>query len=89
MSNNSILKISIGIGVATGAVLLYTQTHRKKRTLLGRTRDTADGLLDRAMKLRDAATDFIEKSVDEAARQKKGILHAVEAGKVAYQKVAG
>jgi hypothetical protein len=37
----------------------------------------------------DSASTWLAKTREEAARQRKGVVHAMEAGKTAYQRVAG
>jgi predicted membrane metal-binding protein len=93
MITNSTIRIStIGVGVAVGAVLIYVANERRKnRSLLRRVRKQARMLLRARVSrmIGDSAAAWIAKGREEAARQKKGLLEAVGAGKTAYQKVAG
>jgi type VI protein secretion system component VasK len=88
--NNTRVGILIGSGLATGlALTLAARRHRHNRSLLVRTRKQAADLRSRASKFREIATDLIGKSRQEAERQKKGFVHAIDAGRAAYHKVAG
>jgi hypothetical protein len=87
--NNTRIGVLIGSGVATGIALMYTARRRRNRSILARTSRQAVVLKHRASKLRDSAANFLEKSRSQAGKQKKGFMQAVEAGKAAYQRVAG
>jgi hypothetical protein len=88
--NNTRVGILIGSGLATGlAITLAARRHRHNRSLLARTRKHAGDLRSRASKIREIANDLIDKSRQEAERQKKGLANAIDAGRAAYQKVAG
>ncbi len=94
MSNNSIVRISIGIGAVAGAALIYaarsrSRSHRKNRSLLARSTEQARLLKHRASKLLRSAAILVDKGLDEAGRRKKGVLNAVEAGRTAWRKTAG
>lgn len=85
---NTRMGVLIGSGVATGIAFMYARS-RRNRSILARTSRQAGVLKHRASKLRDSAADFLEKSRSQAGKQKKGFIQAVEAGKAAYQRVAG
>jgi hypothetical protein len=85
---NTRIGVLIGSGVATGIAFMYARG-RRNRSILARTSRQAGVLKHRASKLRDSAADFLEKSRSQAGKQKKGFIQAVEAGKAAYQRVAG
>jgi hypothetical protein len=93
LTNSTTLRVSIGLGVAAGAALTVYAANRKRRnrSLLARARKQASMLINRrvARLLTDSAVAWIAKGREEAARQRKGVLHAVEAGKTAYQRAAG
>ena len=92
MMTNSTLRVSIGLGVAAGAALTFyiVNRQRRNRTLLARARRQANMLSGRVTQLiSDSASAWIAKGREEAARQRKGVIHAMEAGKTAYQRVAG
>jgi|GEM_PF-3262336 len=90
MSNNSIVRISMGIGVATGVALIYrARSRRRNRSLLARTSEQARLLQHRASGFLKTAGTLVDKGLNEAQRQKKGVLDAMEAGKAAWQKTAG
>jgi hypothetical protein len=86
------LRVSIGIGVAAGAAILYAANRRRKnRSLLHRARREAKSLLKGRMArlIADSAATWISRGREETARKRKGVLEAVEAGRAAYQRVAG
>jgi hypothetical protein len=92
MITNSTYRVSIGLGVAGAAALTFyvVNRQRRNRTLLGRARRHANMLSGRVTQLiSDSAFTWLAKTREEAARQRKGVVQALEAGKTAYQKVAG
>lgn len=74
---------------AAGATFFYVRRRRENRSLLARTRRQAETFKDRAGSLTSSAADLLQKSRGEMARQKKGVLEAIDAGRAAYQRVAG
>jgi hypothetical protein len=89
MSNTKV-GLVIGSSIVTACALIYAARARSRnRSLLARTRKQAALLKHQASKLRETAADLIEKGRDEANRQKKHLVNAVEAGRAAYQRVAG
>jgi hypothetical protein len=62
---------------------------RRRQTFAGRALRQVTVLKNQASRLGDVAADFIEKGRQEAGRQKKNLAEAMEAGKSAYQRVAG
>jgi len=89
MSNT---KLGILIGSAllvTGAIVCGVTMRRRNRTLAGRARKQVTLLKEHAAKLGDRASDLIEKGLHEVSRQKKNLAEAMEAGKSAYDRIAG
>jgi hypothetical protein len=94
LTNTPALRISIGLGVAAGAALttMYVARRRRQnRSLLARARRQANALIRNQITrlVTDSASAWIARGRDEAVRQKRGVIHAVSAGRNAYQKAAG
>ena len=62
---------------AAGGAIYYAKKRREK------------SIRSRALKLGNSAASFLDKSLAEVERQKKGVVEAIGAGKAAYQRVAG
>jgi shikimate 5-dehydrogenase len=77
----------LGIGIGVGIAVYFTlRTRRQRASLLARTRNQAKDLARQVADVSSSvAADILEKGREELDRQKKGILHAVDAGKKAYQ----
>lgn len=90
---NTKVGIWIGSGVVTGlatvALIYAAKTRRKNRSLSARTRHQAVIIKRQAAKLRESVEDLIDSGREEVNRKKKHLVHAIEAGKAAYQRVAG
>jgi hypothetical protein len=89
MSNT---KLGILIGSAllvTGAVVCGVTIRRRNQTLAGRARRQITTLKNEAVRLTDRASNLIEKSLHEVHRQKKNLADVMEAGKTAYERIAG
>jgi hypothetical protein len=92
MITNPAVRISIGVGVAVSAALIYmVNKRRKNRSLLVRARRQANTLIGGHLTrmITDSAAGWIAKGREEAARKRKAVIEAMEAGKTAYQKVTG
>jgi hypothetical protein len=86
MMNNSLFRLTAGIGVGAGVALYCAmRVHRRNQSVLVRTRRQTDAFMKSVEDLKEAASDFLDRSRDEAARQKKGIQQALEAGSRAYR----
>lgn len=89
MSNT---KLGIMVGSAllvTGAIVCGITIRRRNRTLAGRARRQVTTLKNQAARLTDRASDLIGKGLHEVHRRKKNLADAVEAGKSAYERIAG
>lgn len=88
MNRNSASGFVIGLACGLGLGLFSTSRYwRTTRSLIeAKAGEGANYLRRQAAHLRDTATDAIEKSSDEVARHKAGLMRAIETGKAAYQR---
>jgi hypothetical protein len=90
--NNTSARILLATG--TAGILAYSvYRYRRNQTFLARARKQAEHLteniLDAASKVRESASSTLGETRKQAKRQRKGLLHAFDAGRAAYQRVAG
>jgi hypothetical protein len=96
MTINTKTGMSIGAGVTAGAALLYIVNRRRKnrslflRTLV-RARKEARAVFGSgiARLATGAVTTWITAGRKEADRKRRGVVEGIDAGRAAYQKVAG
>ena len=87
--SNTTVGILVGTSVAAGLAAYAVIQRNQNRSLRSRARKQALLLRQQDARLSESATDFLENSRDEVERQQKGVFQAIEAGKAAYQRVAG
>jgi len=80
--NNCALGFMIGLGCGVGiALLLAPKSGNETRSLIGnKAQEETDRLKLQAARLRDSATELIEKVRHDVTRHKEGLHHAIEAG---------
>jgi hypothetical protein len=82
------------LATGTAGILAYSvYRYRRNHTFLARARKQAEHLteniIDAATKVRESAASTLDETRKQAKRQKKGLLHAIGAGRAAYQRAAG
>jgi hypothetical protein len=79
-------RLFIGVGIGVGVASYFAiRAYRRNQTLLARTLRQTELIRDRVDELRESAANLLEKSKDVAARQKKSVVEAVDAGRHAYR----
>ncbi|HWF10654.1 MAG TPA: hypothetical protein VG297_19435 [Bryobacteraceae bacterium] len=89
MSNTKLGILAGSALLVTGAIVCGVAIRRRNQTLAGRARRQITTLKNEAARLSDRASDLIEKGLHEVHRQKKNLADVMEAGKTAYERIAG
>lgn len=90
MTRDNTFGLMVGFGLGVGLALLFAPDagERTRSKIAKKTQEGADYVKRQATTLRDSATDIIEKSQEEVARQAEAVKSAVETGARAYRRAA-
>jgi gas vesicle protein len=80
--------LGLGLGVVAGILFAPKSGEETREFLLSKANESADATRRRALELREAAVEKIERSRAAVQRQKEGLAAAVDAGKQAYRDAA-
>ena len=88
--NDRILGCCVGLGVGIGLGILFAPKSGRHTRLLIRNQaaDGADYIARTSAEIRDKASDLVKEGAQTIVRQGGAIKTAVEAGRVAYEKVS-
>jgi gas vesicle protein len=86
-SRVSYFLVGVGVGAALGIFLAPKSGEDTRRYLVLKAKEGKEYAQHKARELRDRAEGFVERGKEVAARQKKSISEAVDAGRDTYQRL--